>query len=83
MIPIPRYYCDSFELKSAYDIFDKEIVEEERKVIQKHFQIRKKNNDEIKTDKTKKYSADKIYYLGKDADNNIFKDHQLPKKNKD
>jgi hypothetical protein len=83
MIPIPRYYCDSFELKNAYDIFDKEIVEEERKVVQKHFKIRTKNNNEIKIDKTKKYSGDKIYYLGKDADNNIFKDHQLPKKNKD
>ena len=83
MIPIPRYFCDSFELKNAYDIFDKEVVKEEIKVIQKHFKIRKKNNDLSKIDKNQEYNADKIYYLGKDADNNSFKDHQLPKKNKD
>jgi hypothetical protein len=80
LIPIPRYFCDSFELKNAYDIFDKEVVEEEKRVSQKHLKIRTKNNHEIQVDKTKKYNADKIYYLGKDADNNIFKDHQLPKK---
>ena len=29
MIPVPRYFCDSFELKSAYDVFDKKIIDEE------------------------------------------------------
>ena len=26
LIPIPRFYADSFELKSAYDIFDNETL---------------------------------------------------------
>ena len=73
MIPIPRYFCDSFELKSAYDIFDKNIVENERLVV-------KKQTDNRKIQNMYELEADGFYYSGKDIDGNIFKDHQLPKK---
>ena len=73
MIPIPRYFCDSFELKSAYDLFDKNIVENERLVVNKQTNNRKKQN-------MYQLGADKLYYSGKDIDGNIFKDHQLPSK---
>ena len=75
MIPIPRYFCDSFKLKSAHDIFDKEIVKEEIRIVKKHSEKRDfENKNKIK--------SDKIYYFGGDVEGNKFKDHQLPKKNK-
>jgi hypothetical protein len=78
LLPIPRYFCDSFELKNAYDIFDKNVVDEEIKVVDEHGKKRHiQNNQTIK-------KSDKLYYLGKDVRGNKFKDHQLPikKKNK-
>lgn len=75
LLPIPRYFCDSFELKNAYDIFDKNIVEEEINVANEHadFRTHSQNN---------KFNPDRMYYLGKDIKGNKFKDHQLPKKKK-
>jgi hypothetical protein len=75
MIPIPRYFCDSFELKDAYDIFDKKIVEEEKIVVQEHSEKR------LFTNKNK-LGQDRIYFNGKDVRGNKFKDHQLPQKKK-
>jgi hypothetical protein len=73
IIPIPRYFCDSFQLKNAYDIFDKKIVDEEITVVNKHSKKRIKSQQN-------NLGADKLYYLGKDVNGNKFKDHQLPKK---
>lgn len=73
LIPIPRYFCDFFELKNAYDIFDKNVVEEEvdtahQQENQRDYQ--NKNNT----------GSEGLYYSGKDIKGNKFKDHQLPKK---
>jgi len=73
MLPIPRYFCDSFELKNAYDIFDKKIVEEEIKVVDEHSSKRDSDNE-------KGFKPDKTYFTGHDVRGNKFKDHQLPKK---
>ncbi len=73
IIPIPRYFCDSFELKNAYDIFDKKVIEEERAVIKEHGDKRKKDNMHNK-------KQDGLYYKGVDIRGNKFKDHQFPKK---
>lgn len=75
IIPIPRYFCDSFQLKNAYEIFDTDIVEEELKVIREHADKRDFVNKN-------QLGADRIYYLGGDIKGNKFKDHQLPQKNK-
>jgi hypothetical protein len=74
IIPIPRYFCDSFDLVNAYDIIDKEIIEDERQVIREHSDLRNMN----------KYTenADGFYYKGKDVRGCPFKDHQLPRRNK-
>ena len=75
LLPIPRYFCDSFELKNAYDIFDKNVVEDEVLTISENINSRinqYKNN----------LNEDKKYFSGKDIRGNKFKDHQLPKKNK-
>ena len=75
LLPIPRYFCDSFELKNAYDIFSKDIIEDEIKVVQEQSQKRYIQNKE-------KLPHDGIYFSGKDIKGNKFKDHQVPKKNK-
>jgi hypothetical protein len=78
LLPIPRYFCDSFELASAYDIFDKEVVEEELNIVYRNSNSRNQNNNKI--NEYAPYSADRLYYSGQDFDGNKFKDHQLPKK---
>jgi hypothetical protein len=73
LIPIPRYFCDSFELKNAYDIFDKNVVEEEINIVNEQViqrTVQNKNN----------LVSEGLYYSGKDIKGNKFKDHQLPKK---
>jgi hypothetical protein len=73
IIPIPRYFCDSFELKNAYDIFDEEVVNEEKN-------ITKQNLDKRDRDNIDGNGPDRLYYRGMDVKGNKFKDHQIPKK---
>lgn len=83
IIPIPRYFCDAFELKSAYDIFDKEVIEEEKNIISKHNKKREKdtmaNEKYLMGNSDKAPAKDGLYYKGMDVNGNKFKDHQLPK----
>jgi hypothetical protein len=75
IIPIPRYFCDSFELKNAYDLFDKDVVDNEKLITD---QNAKSRGNQIKNNN----SIDGLYFSGKDILGNKFKDHQLPKKYK-
>jgi len=75
IIPIPRYYCDSFELVNAYDILNKDDIEEQRQIAMEQENSREKQNKY-------KEKTDGRYYKGIDIRNNKFKDHQLPKGNK-
>lgn len=72
ILPIPRYYCDSFDLVNAYDIFDKEEIESERQIAYEHAVYRDKQNKN-------NYGTEGSYYRGMDFYKNKFKDHQLPK----
>jgi hypothetical protein len=73
LIPIPRYFCDSFELKNANNIFTEDIVNDEMNTVFKHARKRDLHNSQ-------NLGPDRIYYLGTDVLGNKFKDHQLPKK---
>jgi len=75
LLPIPRYFCDSFKLENAYNIFEEKIIKDEINIVRKNTDSRKK---QIK----KSSVSDGLYFSGKDIDGNKFKDHQLPKKNK-
>lgn len=79
ILPIPRYFCDSFTLVNGYDILDKDLVDEERDVVQENSLSRKKQNEEF--NQTGKDKPDRMYYKGFDAKGNKFEDHQFPKKN--
>jgi hypothetical protein len=74
ILPIPRRFCDSFSLVSAYDIFDEAIVEEERSVA-------RENADARTLQSSSSGGADRLYYRGMDVRGNKFTDHQLPTKN--
>ena len=71
-MPIPRYYCDGFNLDFAENIFNKEIVDEEMKASRDAGKYR----DEIEP--TLKNNVGKHYMQGKDVYGNKFKDHQKP-----
>jgi hypothetical protein len=73
ILPIPRYFCDSFTAVNAADIFDQSVIDEEKKVIFEHSMSRKLANETGA-------GLDKLYYKGKDIRGNKFKDHQLPTK---
>ena len=71
IIPIPRNYCDSFELINAYDILNKNDIEEQRQIALEHSIFREKFGQK----------TDGRYYKGTDIKKNKFKNHQLPKGN--
>ena len=71
-IPIPRYYCDEFNLDFAENIFSKEIVDEEIKADKDAGKYRDK------VEPTLKDGVGKHYMQGKDVYGNLFKDHQKP-----
>jgi hypothetical protein len=71
-IPIPRYYCDEFNLDFAENIFSKEIVDEEIKAEEDAVEHREK------VEPTLKNGVGKHYMQGKDVYGNVFKDHQKP-----
>ena len=71
IIPIPRNFCDSFEMINAYDILDKEYIEEERAIAREHANRRDIQN-------AYEEGSDGLYYKGVDIRGNKFKDHQLP-----
>ena len=73
LLPIPRYFCDSFKLKNAYEVFEESVIKEEMNVANEHSIKRNISNKNG-------FKPDRIYYSGKDVIGNKFKDHQLPKK---
>jgi hypothetical protein len=71
-MPVPRYYCDEFNLDFAENLFDGDIVNEELKAENDAGQYRA--NVEINL----KDHVGKHYMQGKDVYGNKFKDHQKP-----
>jgi len=71
-MPIPRYYCDGFNLDFAENLFDKEIIDEELKA-EKDAGYHRDN-----VEPTLKHGVGKHYMQGKDIYGNMFKDHQKP-----
>ena len=67
IIPIPRYYADSFELKKAEEMFSSSTIYEE--VQTDYYSL-------LKTQSSDGYTKD--YMLGRDIYGNKFPDHQLP-----
>jgi hypothetical protein len=71
-MPVPRYYCDEFNLDFAENLFDGDIVNEELKAENDAGQYRA--NVEINL----KDRVGRHYMQGKDVYGNKFKDHQKP-----
>jgi hypothetical protein len=71
-IPIPRYYCDKFNLDFAENLFSKEIIDEEIR----SDKAASKYRDEVEPNL--KNGVGKHYMQGKDVYGNKFKDHQKP-----
>jgi hypothetical protein len=71
-MPIPRYYCDEFNLDFAKNIFSKEIVNEENEANKASDVYREEVEINLKG------RVGKHYMQGKDVYGNVFKDHQKP-----
>jgi hypothetical protein len=71
-IPVPRYYCDEFNLDFAENLFSKEVIDEELKAGIDADEHREK------IEPTLKNRVGKHYMQGKDVYGNVFKDHQKP-----
>ena len=76
IIPIPRYFCDSFNFVNADSLFDNNLIENEKNAIKLQHTLRVKNNSFRPSKK------DGLYFSGKDIYGNKFKDHQLPVKSR-
>jgi hypothetical protein len=72
IIPVPRNFCDNFEIVDANEIFNKKEIQDEQNIQYKHSKIRKQK-------KNTKEMFDNTYYQGTDILGNKFKNtHQLP-----
>ena len=73
-IPVPRYFCDGFEIKDASTIFEKEVFDEEIKSFTDSVDKRGTTQKERMTGAEAKLEKD--YFYGKDVYGNAFPDHQ-------
>lgn len=74
LIPIPRYFADSFEIKNATEVFDETLVQEEIETMRFHQKTRTENNK--RSYDTGDNTLDRQYFRGKDPYGNDFQDHQ-------
>jgi len=72
LLPIPRHFANNFSLVMADDIFDDEIVEEERIASRDFAKFRKE------IEPTLKNHVNRQYFIGKDVYGNEFEDHERP-----
>jgi hypothetical protein len=73
-IPVPRYFCDGFEIKDASTIFKKEVFDKEIKKFRDS--IEKRLNSRKASFPGTEPKPEKDYFYGKDVYGNDFPDHQ-------
>jgi hypothetical protein len=71
-IPVPRYFCDSFDIKFAEEIFENNIINEELEASRQATIYRELVEPVLKN------NVSKHYFSGQDVYGNQFKDHQKP-----
>jgi len=69
-IPVPRYFCDGFEIKDASTIFEKDVFDQEIKKYLDSTSKRKNSNQNEGSE------LERDYFYGKDVYGNAFPDHQ-------
>jgi hypothetical protein len=75
-IPVPRYFCDDFEIKDASTIFDKDVYDEEKQTLLDS--VKKREDTQKKRLHGGEARLEKDYFYGKDVYGNSFPDHQKP-----
>lgn len=70
ILPIPRFYVDSYELKNAPELFSQDVLNEE---IEQQILFSSARSG---PDKSKPHQAGKLYHNGVDASGNEFYKHQ-------
>lgn len=77
VLPIPRYYPDSFSIKQADELFTQEQIDEENLMGLKF------GHERVTEDRDKPHGNGRRYYNGEDADGNKFACHQKSVKRTD
>lgn len=70
VLPIPRYFVDSFELQNGYDVFTKEEIDEEQQIM-REFGVERSTKDMEKPN-----GNGRRYFKGEDVRGCPFHDHQ-------
>lgn len=70
VLPVPRYFPDSFKLCNADELFTEEEIMEEI------IQGQKFGKERSTEDRNKPHGNGRRYFMGEDADGNKFSDHQ-------
>ena len=70
VIPVPRYFIDSFDLVKGEDIFTEEQIEEERSVMQEF------GKERSTRDRSMPHGNGRRYFNGEDVRGSRFQDHQ-------
>ena len=71
ILPVPRYFCDKFEVKSAKEIFPDSVIDEERQC------ARDFGKEREGPDRKKPHGNGRRYWKGEDVYGNKFPDHQV------
>lgn len=74
IIPVPRYFVDNFNLESAENLFEKDLIQEEEKAYMDALSKR------LEIDSKSKFRVGMDYFAGRDVYGNKFPDHQNPVK---
>lgn len=75
LLPIPRFFCDSFELIDGNKKLDKNKVKDQKDIAKEHAIVRDFLSKNF-VEKNKK--LDRTYFMGTDIRGNKFKNHQKP-----
>lgn len=70
ILPVPRHFCDEFQIKNATDLFTEEQIAEERQCM-KDFGVERSTKDI-----NKQHGNGRRYFQGEDVYGNRFQDHQ-------
>lgn len=71
ILPVPRYFCDDFALVDAKEIFEEDLIKEEKEIY-----LENRNVDIFLRDGQYKKWWDGCYFDGMDIRGNKFEDHQ-------
>lgn len=73
LLPIPRFFCDQFEIIDDSKFLDKNFINEQKQIAKEHEVVR----NFLSTFKNRNQNLDRTYFTGTDIRGNKFVKHQI------